>query len=371
MPQLFPKHVSPTDLSDDAVPRLSLRAFLAAWLVFWLLLLTVSLQDHLRQDYDRLWQPLLWEGTSCLVASAIVFLQWRRLHRLDHLLAHPWRWMAAALVWLPLLAPGFVVAVFALRHGVYAALGETYRHETWGVVFRYETVKFGLFYLLCVAILFGLRSHAAMGAARLRAESLRVLTTDARLLQLTQQIEPHFLFNALNTIASSIHTDPELADTLVLQLSALLRAATDLARRPEVALSEELRLVQAYTGIMGQRFASRVEVRFDIDPASSNCRVPALLLQPLVENAFRHGVEKSTGAGTITVRTRVQGAQLVLEVEDDLGTLVQPDIAGMAGVGLTNLQQRLALRYPGRAQLTLTARPGGGVLARIGLPCGS
>ena len=99
----MPNNLPPEDLPDDAVPRLSLRAFLAAWLVFWLLLLTVSVQDYLRQGGDRLWQPRLWEGTSCLVASAIVFLQWRRLHRLDHLLAHPWRWLGAALAGSPQL----------------------------------------------------------------------------------------------------------------------------------------------------------------------------------------------------------------------------------------------------------------------------
>ena len=165
---------------EDDVPRLSPAAFLLAWALFWLLLMTVSVQDHRRHGLVTLWQPLLWEGTSCLVASAIVWLQWRKLHRQDHLLPHPWRWFAAGLVWLPLVATGFVAAVYALRHAVYMVLGETYRHETWGVVFRYETIKFSLFYLLFIAILFGMRSHAAMGAARLRTERLRVLTQEDR-----------------------------------------------------------------------------------------------------------------------------------------------------------------------------------------------
>ncbi len=355
------------DLTDAEVPRLSLAAFLGAWAVFWLLLLTVAVQEHQRQGHTALWQPLLWEGSSCLVASLIVWLQWRRLHDQDRLLAHPWRWFAASLLWLPLTALGFVAAVYALRHAVYAIIGASYRHEAWGLVFRYETIKFGLFYLLIVAVLFGIRSHAAMSAERVRGERLRGLTQQAQLLQLTQQIEPHFLFNALNTIASTIHTDPELADTLLLRLSALLRAATDLTRRPEVPLAEELQLLEAYAAIMGERFGSRLALRFEIDPDSTNCQVPTMVMQPLVENALRHGIELQTRPGTVVIRSRRDAGRLLLEVEDDLGVLAQPLVFG---VGLSNLRQRLALGYDQQASLTLQARVGGGVLARIELPCG-
>ena len=104
---------------------------------------------------------------------------------------------------------------------------------------------------------------------------------DAQLKLLHAQIEPHFLFNALNTIASTIHTDPNLADALLTKLAALLRAATELARQPETTLDEELRLLEAYAAIMRQRFAERVDVRFDIDDSARPCRVPTLLLQPL------------------------------------------------------------------------------------------
>ena len=352
--------------ADAAIARPSLAAFLVAWVLFWVLLMTVGLQDYLRSGRSALWQPLLWEGTSCLVASAIVWLQWRRLYSLDGLLAQPRRWFTASLVWLPLAAPGFVGAVYALRHAVYAALGQSYRHEAWGAVFFYETLKFSLFYLLFVAVLFGLRAHAALAAQSVRAERLQALTQQAQLLQLTQQIEPHFLFNALNTIASAVHDRPDLADTLLLRLASLMRAASDLTRRPEVALAEELQLLEAYTAIMSERFAPRVTVRFDIDPASTRCPVPTLLLQPLVENAFRHGVEQHAGAGTVSVRSRCAAGVLRLEVEDDLGCLPQPLVWG---VGLKNLRQRLVLRHGPHASLALQPRAGGGVLARIELPC--
>ena len=352
---------------DDAaaMPRL---AFGIAWALFWVLMMTIGVQDHLRQGGTAVWKPLLWEGSSMLVSSLIVWLQWRRAGRLDELLNRPWRWFAASLAWLPLAAPCFIAAVFALRHAVHALAGETYTHDPWPVVFRYEALKFSMFYLLFVAIVFGLRSHAALASARLRLERERRLAQSAQLLQLAQQIEPHFLFNALNTIASTIHTDPALADTLLMRLAALLRAATDLARHPETTLADELTLLEAYASIMRERFAERVDIVFDIDPATHPCKVPSLLLQPLLENAFRHGVERRLAPTRIVVRAHRADARLCLEVQDDAGELAPgPDVPW--GVGLGNLQQRLLTRHGDRASLTLQRRDGGGVLARIELPC--
>jgi signal transduction histidine kinase len=325
-------------------------------------------QDHLRQGHHDLWKPVLWEGTSFIVATLIVAAQWPRLHCRDHLLGQPLRWFAVNLVWLPVAAVVFVVAAYALRHGLYAAIGQTYVHEPWPVVFRYEILKFGLFYLLFVAILFGIRSHVAMSAARVRAEQARTLVQQAQLLQLTQQLEPHFLFNALNTIAATVHADPDLADTLLTRLAALLRAATDLTRCPEIELAEELRLLEAYVAIMRARFVDRVVVRFEIEPAAQACRVPTLVLQPLIENAFRYAVEPRSGLTTIEVRASVTETRLTLTVADDGGVL---PASPAFGVGLSNLRHRLELRYGDRASLSLAARPGAGVIARIDLPCAS
>ncbi|MEQ1804222.1 MAG: histidine kinase [Burkholderiaceae bacterium] len=354
-----------TAADEPSLPT-PLAGFGVAWAIFWVLLFTVGVQDYWRQGGTELWKPLLWEGSSFLVASAIVWAQWRRAARGDHLLAQPWRWFAHSLQWLPLAAPAFVAVVYALRHAVYALVGQTYDHAAWGTVFRYEILKFAVFYLLFVALFFGIRSHAALSSARIRLERERALAQHAQLLQLTQQIEPHFLFNALNTIASTIHTDPNLADALLTQLTALLRAATDVPRKPETTLDEELRLLEAYAAIMRQRFAERVELRFEIDPAARTCRVPTLLLQPLLENAFRHGVEKRSQRSQIVVRAELNQQRLRLEVQDDAGQLNQ---APAFGVGLENLRQRLFTRYGERATLALRAIDAGGVLARVELPC--
>jgi hypothetical protein len=348
------------------LPRLPLTGFLFAWACFWVMQGTVSVQDHLRQGYTDVWRPLVWEGTSFVVASVIVAVLWRSVVRLDRLVTRPARWFLVGIAWLPPAAVCFVAATFALRHGIFAVLGETYRHEPWPIMFRYEALKFSLFYLLFVGVFFGMRSHALLSAERLRAQAALALSQRAQLLQLTQQLQPHFLFNALNTIASTIHTDPDLADALLTKLAALLRAATDLARRPESTVDEELRLVEGYTAIMGERFGDRVTVRFECEPAARGCRVPTLALQPLVENAFRHAVEPRREPTGIVVRARREAGRLVLEVEDDGGVL---PAATRFGVGLSNLRQRLATQHGDRAALTLEARRGGGVRARLDLPC--
>jgi hypothetical protein len=179
----------------------SRAGWLLAWAAFWLLMLTVAVQDHLRDQRGELWRPLLWEGSSCLVATLMLVAQWHRAPRHDALLTQPLRWFVHQLGWLPLLAPAFVVAIYTIRHTVFALLGQTYRHAGWGEVFLYECTKFSLFYILFVAVVFGLRTHAALAEQRLQTQA-------AQLAQLTQQLEPHFLFNALNTIASTIHDKP-------------------------------------------------------------------------------------------------------------------------------------------------------------------
>jgi len=348
-------------------PASPLIGFGIPWLVFWSLITTGDVHDQMRQGGYELWEPLLWEACSFIVASLIVLVQWRRSEGHDELLAHPWRWMVHnSLIWLPLAAPAFVVSTYALRHGFYALLGKTYVHEAWGVVFRYNMLKFSIFYLLFACVIFGIRSHVALSDTRVRLERHRSLAKQAQLLQLTQQLAPHFLFNALNTIASTIHTDPELADSLLMRLSALLRAATDLARKPETTLEEELRMLEGYAAIMRQRFTDRVALTFEIESETRACRVPTLVLQPLLENAFRHGVESHRGMTRIWVRAYLLNQRLHLVVENDTSELTT-DLE--FGVGLSNLRERLQARYKDQASLSLDSRHEGGFIARIELPC--
>jgi LytS/YehU family sensor histidine kinase len=233
-------------------------------------------------------------------------------------------------------------------------------------VLLYEGVKFSLFYGLFVAMIFGFRSFAALHAERLRAEAHLALAREAQLTQLAQQVEPHFLFNAINTVASAIPDQPALAERLLLRLAALLRATTDLARRPVVTLDEEMALLRAYAEIMGQRFAGRVLTEWRVDDSLRGHCVPALILQPLLENAFRHGVERHAGPARIEIEVgRAGAAALRASVACSLGVL--PAVA-QEGVGLGNVRRRLSLLHGERASLRLETNPGGGVRAVVEWP---
>jgi two-component system LytT family sensor kinase len=260
----------------------------------------------------------------------------------------------------------FVAAVHALRLALFPLASLPAPPAARGAVLLYECIKFSVFYLLFTAVQFGARSYLAWSAERLEAEQQRALSQQAKLLQLTQQLQPHFLFNAINTVSSLIHSDPDRADALLTQLAALLRAATDAGRRPTQPLAEELRLLRAYAAIMAERFADRVQLDWCIEPAALGCDVPTLSLQPLLENCFRHVVEPRRALTCVVVAASCRSGCLVVEIADDGGQL---PARVEFGVGLSNLQQRLSVLHAGRGRLALKAREGGGVAATLELPC--
>jgi two-component system LytT family sensor kinase len=161
-------------------------------------------------------------------------------------------------------------------------------------------------------------------------------------------MQPHFLHNALNTIAALVHDDPDAADAALLHLSQLLRAATGASRRPLHPLADELALARSYAALMQQRFgAQRVRLEWDTD-AAPDIDVPALSLQPLLENAFVHAVEPRSGPTTLRISARRLGDHLLLR--------------------LANLRDRLQALYGPAATLQLRARPGGGSEAALQIP---
>jgi two-component system LytT family sensor kinase len=339
---------------------------LLAWIAFWLLMISVGVQEELRDGGRQWWRPVMAELTSALVATAIALTQWRLGMRLDPLLREPRRWFMRMLVWTPLVALGFVGVVFALRYALLALAGQAIPPPPTAAIVLYEVLKFSIFYVLFCGVQFGVRSYMAWHGERLRAERHERLSQQAQLLQLTQQLQPHFLFNALNTVSSLIHSNPDLADALLTQLATLLRAATDVAQRAEQPLADELKLLKGYAAIMAERFDERVRVQWQIDDAALACPVPTLGLQPLLENCFRHVVEPRRATTHITVRARRNGERVVIEVEDDGGVLTGPVTFG---VGLGNLRRRLEALHGSQALLQLRARKGGGVVATVHLPC--
>jgi LytS/YehU family sensor histidine kinase len=267
---------------------------------------------------------------------------------------------------MPLQLVVFIAAMHGSRLVSYALAGLPLRAGLQLESVPYEVAKFSLFYALLGGIQFGVHSYRAWANERLRSEQQARLAQQAQLAQLTQQLQPHFLFNALNTVSSLIHTDPELADALLTHLASLLRAATDASQRPEQPLSEELALLHAYADIMTQRFGDRVRIEWDVDDPASQCKVPTLGLQPLLENCFRHVVERRRGPTRIVVRAAHRAGALRVEIEDDGDLQALP---AKRGVGLANLERRLQSLHGASASLALRIRPGGGLVACVELPC--
>jgi len=347
--------------------------FICAWILFWTLMILVSVQDFLRNEHrSDLWKPLLWEGSSALVASVLVLVQLRLARGSRHLLGTPWRWFGLQALALPLWWAAFTPLAFGIRHAVYALVDETYFHDPWPRLFVYESMKISIFVGLFTAVLFGISSYRALLDEKLRVEQANALLSQAQLQRLAQQMQPHFLFNALNTVSSLMHSDVEQADATLMQLAEVLRATLDIGEAHEASLATELRLARGYAGVMAARFAGRVTIAWDVDEALLAARLPVMSLQPLLENVFKHTVEKRRGQTHIAVSAARDGGQLVLGVEDDSGILA-PSSSGMqgSGIGLANLRARLAALYGDHAALSLAARDGGGVRAELRLPCAS
>lgn len=350
----------------DAKPTRLWSRLLWIWLAFWLLMFLLGTQEYLWSGGHQLWRPLVDYGIAALVATALAALQINRAQRFDDLLGQPLRWFTHVWAWMPLQLLAFVAAMSGLRPVLYAFVGAPFRHGPWSETLTYEAAKFTLFYALLGGIQFGLRSYKAWVNERLRTEQQARLAQQAQLAQLTQQLQPHFLFNALNTVSSLIHTDPDMADALLTRLATLLRAATDASQCPEQSLADELTLLHTYADIMTQRFADRVEIRWEVDADVGRCSVPTLGLQPLLENCFRHVVERRRGPTHVVVRAARHADKLCIEIEDDGDLQALP---ATRGVGLGNLERRLQSLHGARASLTFRVRSGGGLIARVELPC--
>lgn len=216
---------------------------------------------------------------------------------------------------------------------------------------------------------FAWRRDQRIDEARLAARSARLETQLARteLQILRSQLDPHFLFNALHVISELVHVDPTRADRMVARLGDLLRMSAALAQSGDVALRKELEFVTAYLEIQEARFGERLSVTCDVDAATLDAAVPSLVIQPLVENAIRHGTSRRAGAGHVEIVTRRVGPALVIEVLDD-GPGLRADQVPDEGIGIGHTRARLAQLYGADGALDLEPRAGGGTAARIRLP---
>lgn len=369
--------------------RRATLSLLIAWLLFWAMMVATAVQDFLRHDEGPLWQPFLWESSSMAVATLLLAAQRLGTRRHDGLLATPARWFARQALWLPVWWVLFTPAAFGIRHAVYGLAGLQYHHEPWGETFLYENIKISIFVVIFTLITFGVLSFRA-------AEQANAQLRTAQLHQLTQQMQPHFLFNALNTISSLMHSDVERADATLVQLADVLRATLDVSGQQQAPLSTELRLLRGYARLMEERFVDRVQIEWDIDADCGDCLVPVMSMQPLLENVFKHTVEQRRGVTKIAISAKRDSGGLLLAVADDAGRLVGVDGGagsgggslrsaakgdgpergdagggGGGGIGVRNLRERLQALYGDQASLALVQLEPAGVRAEMRLPCAS
>jgi LytS/YehU family sensor histidine kinase len=274
-----------------------------------------------------------------------------------------WRRLTALAVGLPLS----VMLGILLAH---VLLGRTFvlSHQVW------QTLAIGMMFALIGSALFLLaeRIHRLDNEVRQRrlteAEQAR-RETEARLKLLQAQIEPHFLFNTLANVGSLIDSDPPRARQLLDRLNDWLRIALARTRNEQASLGDELALLENWLEILAVRFGSRLVWQIDVDAALRRLPFPPMLLQPLLENAVKHGIEPKLGGGRVRIVAWRDADRLHLEVNDDGGGLhAAPSTPGQ-GTGLDNVRARLAALYGDAGRLTLATNAAGGVTASLELPC--
>jgi LytS/YehU family sensor histidine kinase len=201
-------------------------------------------------------------------------------------------------------------------------------------------------YTTVLGLSYALHHSKESQARAVKEAQLETSLVQARLRTLEAELQPHFLFNTLHAISSLVHTNPDGADRMISRLSDLLRLTFDRSGAPRVSLQEELEFLQKYLEIEQTRFQDRLSVRFEIDPETLDAEVPRLILQPLVENAIKHGVSPKPGAGLVQISTRRQGDNLWIEVSDNgVGLSAGARARLRSGVGLSNTRDRLECLY--------------------------
>jgi two-component system LytT family sensor kinase len=319
---------------------------------------------HSARSHFATWKPFLWEMSSIIVIVPLIplILRFENRVRIDSrprsraLLAH----IAVAVAFSIVHTTGMVL----IRKLVYALAGDSYDFGNIPVEWIYELQKDLLTYFTIVLVRFAMREFRIRRAGELRAQKLAAELSEARLRHLTAQIDPHFLFNALNAISNRMHEDIDAADRMISQLGDLLRAAYESDDSLLVPLGRELGWLRGYAAMMAERFRGQLDVEIEVDPGIETLRVPRLLLQPIVENAIRHGLQD--GHGWLRVEVRRAGNELHYTVSDDGVGLPEKPLEH--GTGLSNISRRLELLFPHSHELTFGSRKPQGAVVSLAFP---
>ncbi len=247
-------------------------------------------------------------------------------------------------------------------------------HGTFFIFERGLHLDLGTFLICAVTTLFAvslpIRIWSSFRTER-QLELQQVRLTEARLTALTNQINPHFLFNTLNSISTLIRLDPDRARSMILKLSKILRR---LLRKTEnfSPLHEEISFIDDYLGIEMVRFGDKLRFQKEIEPGTLDRMVPSMILQPIIENSIKHGLANKIDGGTVWLRTWLDGTSLFIEIEDNGLGIKEKRLAGIFeegnGVGVSNVNERLRVLFGSGYRLTVDSTPGEGTKTLIEMP---
>ena len=354
-------------VESDEVGMLARRArlaliVLASWLAFSALQMSVG--AALARSGDIKWgRELLVDVTMALYWSAatLPIALWHR-----HLRASGRGVAQMVVLHLPLLFLVVLGDTYSTRASVYLVTGAAPVAPAIATITYFADFD-ALSYLAVVLVTDALIAREAMRAHERREARLENLLARARLEYLEAQLQPHFLFNALGAVSELAYEAPQTALRVLRQLALIFRGAVT-SRSGEVTLGEELVAIEPYLDIQRLRFPDWLRISYDVAGDTLDCLVPRFVLQPLVENAIRHGLTGRVAAGCIEISARITDGHLTLRVADNGVGLRQVVSRPGYGIGLTNVRERLATLYGAGDQLRLFDAPGGGAVAEVELP---
>ena len=260
----------------------------------------------------------------------------------------------------------FGVAIMAALVPYYYESPFSFMIQFWRFTKWYFHYCFLIYYWGLVGLLEGIAIFRRNKDRQLVASQLEAKLSRAQLHSLNMQLNPHFLFNTLNAVSALMHTDPSTADRMLLKLSDLLRRNLEQPIEQETSLEQEIAFLEGYLEIEQLRFGDRLKVHVEVPEPLLDAKVPTFVLQPLVENAIKHGLSDRATGGTIHIRARQDGQRLFLEVEDD-GRGISSLQSG-TGIGTRNTRSRLEQLYGDEQSFDLKFPLAGGALAQISLP---
>jgi two-component system sensor histidine kinase AlgZ len=349
-------------------PSSRFRSFWHFQLGGWLLYTTVVAASMFPMRSMR--ASVAYHGMSLLAGFACSFLMYGVCHAL-------WRArvpLIRALLTCTIVAYGLGILVSAAAVWSEIRFGEGSSSDFhWTYIFTYAT---GSCFVLAAwgFLYFGIKHYHALEEERGRLQALEAMARDAQMRALRYQLQPHFLFNTLNAISTLVlDNQPRIATQMIARLADLLRRTLDSPDTHQVSLKEEIAVTKEYLALEKVRFGPRLMVTFEIDPETQDALVPRFLLQPLVENAIRHGIAKRPDGGTLVLHSELAGGRLRVRiendgVEDDEPVLRRNTAAPHRGVGLTNTRARLEQMYGFEATLETHATASSTYEVRISMP---